>query len=171
MYDIIEENMLWFFILAGTALLYGLNYFVSLSRKKTQTVYRISNESLAKSKQVMIRLLKLVEDGQNTVLDERSLPFQKDDIKSAGKILGFFYLRQRLPEDYQRVKEGFIALSRFQDIELPPNKLEALMKRDAAKLKLEFEAYIRRSPVCEPKKGAPEACTTIDAKSEPQSED
>lgn len=152
-------------MVGGTAALYGVNMLVG---RKKHTVYRISNDSLAKSKQVMIRILKLVEDGKKTPLDERSLPFEREQIKSAGKILAYYYLKQRLHEDYKRVKEGFIALSRFQDVSQEPSRLEALMKRDEKKLTQEFNLYIRRSPACEvPGRNAAACAETIEAESEP----
>lgn len=167
MTELLMDNLIWVGLLGGTAALYLLNYI--LNRSSKQTVYRISNDSLAKSKQVMLRVLKLVEDEQNTPLDERLLPFEKEQIKSAGKILGYFYLSKRLSEDYRRVKDGYIALSRFQDLKLPENKQLDLMKKEAIHLRYEFEAYIRRSPMCEsPENGDAQACASVNAESEPR---
>lgn len=167
MLDMID-NVFWLYLLGGTAALYVLNWLVG---RRKHTVYRISNDSLAKSKQVMIRLLNLVEDEKKDPLDEQTLPFEKEQIKSAAKILAYFYLKQRLPQDYQRVKKGFIALSRFQNTELDTAKQESNMKRDAKKLEREFNMYIRRSPACEITSAEnAEACTAVDAQSEPGNE-
>ncbi len=165
MLDMID-NMFWLYLLGGTGLLYALNYFVGRSKKRT--VYRISKDSLAKSKQVMIRLLNMVEDGQTSPLDKNALPFETEQIKSAAKILAYFYLKQRLPEDYRRVKDGFIALSRFQDPEATEPKQESQMKRDAKKLRREFELYIRRSPACEIVSDENATMCAVEAKSEPE---
>lgn len=164
MLDMID-NVFWLYLLGGTGILYAVNWFVS--RRSKRTVYRISNDSLAKSKQVMIRLLNIVEDEKTTPLDERSLPFEREQIKSAAKILAYFYLKQRLPEDYRRVKAGFIALSRFQNMEHAELRQEAQMKKEAKQLKREFEIYIRRSPACEsPAMADAEVCTMVEAESE-----
>lgn len=163
------DNTFWLYMVGGTAVLYGVNWMIG---QKKHTVYRISNDSLSKSKQVMIRVLNLVEDGKKDPIDRRSLPFKEEHVKSAAKILAYYYLKKRLPEDYHRVKQGYISLSRFQESSLSPERQEAQMKRDARKLANEFNIYIKRSPACEIPGNTSTVCAeeveTVEAKSEPK---
>ncbi len=146
MIDMID-NMFWLYLLGATGILYALNWLVSTRRARK--VYRISEDSLKVSKQVMLKVLPLVEEEGEDSLDIATLSISKDSVKSAAKILAYFYLKGEKQDDYIRVRNCFIALSRFQNQELKPKSIKRCMAREKRRLTREFNGYIARSPFCD----------------------
>lgn len=142
MLEIIDVEI-WGGLLALTAIMYLIRFWQSRNRKK---IYRISAESLNRSKEVMLRVLPLVEDDSEKPLNEDRLPYPKESIKSAAKILAYYYWKEQRNEELARVKHCFIALSRFQDQELESDLREKRLLRDKKKLTQEFETYLTHSP-------------------------
>lgn len=164
MIDIID-NTFWLALLGVTGLLYAINWFVD---QRKHTIYRISEESLTTSKKVMLKVLPLVEDGSDVPLDIAQLPFDKENVKSAAKILAYMYLKGRQGDDFNRVRDCFIALSRFQDLEQAPEKVEKRMKRERKKFRKDFDGYIKRSPFCTENLCAESKTVKMEAESEPE---
>ncbi|WP_285906676.1 hypothetical protein [Pseudodesulfovibrio pelocollis] len=129
----------WLLLGAGTAALLMVKWFVG-SRKVT--VYRISPGSLNRSKNVMLRVLPLVEDGAEHPLDETCLPCDKTTVKSAAKILAYHFWKEKQHEELDRIKQCFIALSRFQNRDLDPEARERLQSRERARLASEIECFL-----------------------------
>jgi hypothetical protein len=94
----------------------------------------------------MVAILPLVEDKQEHPLDEASLPYPKENIKSAAKILAYYYWKQNQHTDLTRIKNGFIALSRFQNFDLSPESQERLTKKEKTRLTREFDCYLTHTP-------------------------
>ncbi|QJB58360.1 hypothetical protein HFN16_03910 [Pseudodesulfovibrio sp. zrk46] len=136
---------IWIGLIALTALLYLIKFIQGRSKR---TVYRISSESLQRSKQVMLKVLPLVENVEtdSELLDDRRLPFPKDNIKSAAKILAYYYWKQDQQTELARVKNVFISLSRFQDVDLGLEDQARRLSSEKKRLTREFEYYITHSP-------------------------
>lgn len=138
------DKELWIGLLALTGLLYLAKF---LQSRQKQTVYRISPESLQRSREVMLKILPLVEDKDfQPIIDERHLPYPKDNIKSAAKILAYYYWKRDQQTELQRVKNAFISLSRFQDLEMEHADQEREQSREQKVLTREFECYLTHSP-------------------------
>jgi len=137
------DNEIWVGILVLTAVLYGIKWIQS---KRTVTIYRISPESLDRSKKVMMAVLPLIEDGKNSLLDATRLPCHKNNIKSAAKILAYYFWKEKQHEELARVKNCFIALSRFQNQDLDSDAQERLASKEKQRFTHEIENYIRHSP-------------------------
>ncbi|NDV19660.1 hypothetical protein GO013_09540 [Pseudodesulfovibrio sp. JC047] len=138
------DTQVWVGILVTTFLLYLLKWYVL--RKRKVKIYRISRESLHRSKDVLMAVLPLVEDESDHPLDESMLPYSKEDIKSAAKILAYYFWRKRRHEDLQRIKHCFVAISRFQN---PKHDLEAQARAatwERNRLERELNLYMTHSP-------------------------
>ncbi|MFH1914594.1 MAG: hypothetical protein ABIK45_10005 [Pseudomonadota bacterium] len=129
----------WILLGAGTGTLFLLKWFIG--RRKV-TVYRISPGSLKRSKDVMMRVLPLVEDGAEHPLDETCLPCDKTTVKSAAKILVYHFWKEKQHEELARTKQCFIALSRFQNRDLDPEARERLQSRERGRLVSEIECFL-----------------------------
>lgn len=130
---------LWLGLVAVTCALYMLKW---LQGRRKVTVYRVSPASLKRSKDVMLRVLPLVEDGSDCVLDDTGLPCDKATIKSAAKILAYYFWKENQHEELARVKQCFIAMARFQNRDLDPEARERLAGRERERLLREFECYL-----------------------------
>lgn len=150
MSDILDWEI-WAGLLLLTVILYGFKYLQS--RRKT-TVYRISEDSLKRSQQVLLQVLPLVEGSDGGLLDDNHLPYPKENVKSAAKILAYYYWKKHRLEELSRVKNCFIALSRFQNIDIDDDIRHKRAKQEESKLIREYECYITHSPFkADPSKG------------------
>lgn len=141
--DVLDMDV-WIGLIGLTCLLYIVKWFVG--RKRTVRVYRVSPESLKRSKEVMLGLLPLVEDGGDLPLDRQQLRRTKDEIKSACKILAYYFFTKKQTEELERIKKAFVALSRFQDPNLDPETQERRMHREQRQLERELQFYMTHSP-------------------------
>ncbi len=137
------DTEIWVGLLSLTAILYLIKWMQSHKKSK---VYRISPDSLRRSKEVLLRVLPLVEDGENETLDSTRLPYAKESVKSAAKILAYYYWKQNQHQELMRVKNCFISLSRFQNKDLDPDSQERLYTKEKQRLTREFNCYITHSP-------------------------
>jgi hypothetical protein len=135
---------IWLGVIVMTILLYCFKWWLGRSRKVK--VYRISPQSLKLAKQVIVGVLPLVEDGESFPLDERRLVYPKEDVKSAAKIMAYYFWKKRRHEELSRVKNCFVSLARFQDIELDLEAQERRASRERAKLERELNYYMTHSP-------------------------
>lgn len=142
MFDILDMEI-WVGILALTAVLYFIKFLQSQNKR---TVYRISPASLKRSKEVMLKVLPLIEDDEVTLLDERRLPYPKDNIKSAAKILAYFYWKKDQQTELMRVKHAYISLARFQNTDMELETQAQKLAKEQKRLTREFECYIAHSP-------------------------
>lgn len=136
------DTNFWLGLIALTCALYLLKWFQG--RRKV-TVYRISPASLRRSKDVMLRVLPLVEDGRDCPLDETSLPCDKTTIKSAAKILAYHFWKENQHEELARTKLCFVSLARFQNRDLDSDASERLLTRERERLVREFDCYLTHS--------------------------
>lgn len=141
MTDILDWEI-WAGLLLLTALLYTMKWIQS---RRKRTVYRISSESLKRSQQVIMHTLPIVENTPG-LIDDTRLPYPKDNIKSAAKILSYYYWKEHRMEELGRVKNCFISLARFQTEEMDDEIREKRAKQEEVKLTREFECYITHSP-------------------------
>ncbi len=135
---------IWLGVIALTILLYGTKWWHGRGRKVK--VYRISPESLKRAKTVVLSVLLLVEDGESYPLDESRLAYTKEDIKSAAKIMAYYFWKKRRAEELARVKHCFVALSRFQDASLDLESQERRAAREHVRLERELNFYMTHSP-------------------------
>lgn len=144
MSDVLDFEI-WAGILTLTAILYLIKY---LQSRKKQVVYRISPDSLDRAKKVMLAVLPLVEDEDNaSLLDERRLPYSKEQVKNAAKILAYYYWKKNKPAELSRIKNVFISLARFQNTDLDMEAQARVMSREQVRLTREFELYMTHSPL------------------------
>ncbi len=141
--DVLDME-LWVGLIILTSLLYILKWF--LGRKRTVRVYRVSPESLKRSKEVMMAVLPLVEDGGRHPLDIARIRYSKEDIKSAAKILAYYFYTKKQQDELARIKHAFVAVSRFQDRTLDPENQEKRMLREHRALERELQYYMTHSP-------------------------
>ncbi|ADU61756.1 MULTISPECIES: hypothetical protein [Pseudodesulfovibrio] len=133
------DTNFWLGLIALTCALYMLKWFQG--RRKV-TVYRISPASLRRSKEVMLRVLPLVEDGRDCPLDVTSLPWDKATIKGAAKILAYHFWRENQHEELIRIKQCFVSLARFQNRDLDFETCERLLTRERERLVREIDCYL-----------------------------
>ncbi|MBG0790519.1 MAG: hypothetical protein H0S80_08505 [Desulfovibrionaceae bacterium] len=141
--DVLDME-LWIGLIILTCLLYILKWFVG--RKRTVRVYRVSPESLKRSKEVMLSVLPLVEDNGRHPLDSARLPYSKEDVKSAAKILAYYFYTKKQREELTRIKHAFVAISRFQDATMDADTREKRMHREEQQLERELQFYMTHSP-------------------------
>lgn len=134
---------IWIGMVALTAILYVAKWWQG---NRKITVYRISPQSLERSKEVLLRVLPLVEDDNDSLLDASRLPYTKDSIKSAAKILAYYYWKENRSEELCRVKHCFIALSRFQNRDLDTDARQRLLKSEMKRLTQEMDYYLTHYP-------------------------
>jgi len=137
------ETELWVGMFALAAFVYVLK---AIQSKKQVKVYRITPKSLRASKRVMLDVFPLVEDGQACPLDDSCLPYSKDNIKNAAKILAYYFWKENQHKELVRVKHCFIALSRFQNANLTPETREKRTRKEKTRLTHEFNCYITHTP-------------------------
>ncbi|WP_238528160.1 hypothetical protein [Pseudodesulfovibrio mercurii] len=135
---------IWLGVIVLTILLYGLKWWHGRGRKVK--VYRVSPESLKRAKEVVVPVLALVEDGESFPLDEQRLVHSKEDVKSAAKIMAYYFWKKRRQEELARIKHCFVALSRFQDASLDLEAQERRSARERARLEREINFYLTHSP-------------------------
>ncbi|MBI9078549.1 MAG: hypothetical protein JEY79_02255 [Pseudodesulfovibrio sp.] len=137
------DTTLWIAMLSLAAIVYLLKAF---QNNKPIKVYRITPKSLQTSKRIMLEVLPLVEDGQTNPLDDACLPYSKDNIKSAAKILAYYFWKENQHKELVRIKHCFISLSRFQDAALTLESREKRTSKERTRLTREFNCYITRTP-------------------------
>jgi hypothetical protein len=135
---------IWLGLLILTTLLYGIKWWHERARQVT--VYRISPESLKRSKQVIMDVLPLVEDGESFPLDSVSLRHSKDDVKSAAKILTYYFWKKKQHDELVRIKSCFVAISRFQDRNHDMETQERRASRERKQLERELAFYMTHTP-------------------------
>ena len=141
--DVLDKE-LWLGLVTLTCLLYMLKWF--MGRKRTVRIYRVSPESLRRSKNIMVKVLPLIEDDGDHPLDISRLPCSKEDIKSAAKILAYYFYIKKQQTELARVKRTFTAISRFQDSAMDPETQEKRMLREHRQLERELQFYMTHSP-------------------------
>jgi hypothetical protein len=135
---------IWLGVIVLTVLLYGIKWWHG-SRRKVK-VYRVSPQSLKRAKEVVVNVLALVEDGESFPLDERRLAFPKEDVKSAAKIMAYYFWKKRRHDELSRVKHCFVSLARFQDAGLDLEAQERRASRERTRLERELDYYMTHSP-------------------------
>ncbi|MEZ7197461.1 hypothetical protein [Pseudodesulfovibrio karagichevae] len=138
------DKNIWLGVIVLTVLLYGFKWWLGRSRKVK--VYRVSPQSLKRAKEVVVGVLPLVEDGESFPLDERRLVYSKEDIKSAAKIMAYYFWKKRQHDELSRVKNCFVSLARFQDNGLDLESQERRASRERARLERELNYYMTHSP-------------------------
>lgn len=143
MLDVLDTKV-WIGIFALTALLYFIRFLQSRDKR---TVYRVSPESLKRSKTVIMSVLPYIEnDDDNTLIDERKLAYPKENVKSAAKILAYYYWTKKQPTELSRVKNAYISLCRFQNPEASLDEQARDMATERKSNTREFTAYLSHSP-------------------------
>ncbi|WP_419786536.1 hypothetical protein [Pseudodesulfovibrio sp.] len=137
------DSEVWIVLFVLTAILYSIKWWQGSRKVK---VYRISQQSLERSKEVMLKVLPLVEDGEECVLDCSRLPYAKDTVKSAAKILAYYYWKENCPEELGRVKRCFVSLGRFQRRAEDEDHTIRLATREKKQLNREMDYYLTHYP-------------------------
>ena len=135
---------LWLGVIVLTVLLYLFKWWLERSRKLK--VYRVSPQSLKLAKKVVVGVLPLVEDGESFPLDKKRLIYAKEDVKSAAKIMAYYFWKKRRHEELSRVKNCFVSLARFQDMGLDLEAQERKASRERAQLERELNYYMTHAP-------------------------
>lgn len=141
--DVLDME-LWIGLIILTSLLYIVKWFIS--RKRTVRVYRVSPESLKRSQEVMVKVLPLIEDNGKQPLALARIPYPKEDIKSAAKILAYYFYTKKQHDELARIKHAFVAISRFQDSNQDDETREKRMHREQRALERELQYYMTHSP-------------------------
>lgn len=149
MLDVIDYDI-WIGIFILTGILYLINH---LRNRDKRTVYRISPDSLERSKKVIMSALPIIEDEKESrIIDQRKLAYPKENIKSAAKILAYYYWTKKQPEELSRVQNAYIELSRFQNTMMSSDEQAREMMREKKANEREFTDYLNRSPFSVAKK-------------------
>lgn len=135
---------IWLGVIVLTVILYFIRWWHTSKRKVR--VYRVSPESLKRAKEVLLGVLPLVEDGESFPLDRARLLHSKEDVKSAAKILAYYFWRRKQHDELARVKQCFVSLSRFQDGAADLEAQERQASRERAQLERELSYYMTHSP-------------------------
>jgi hypothetical protein len=135
---------IWLGVIVLTVLLYCFKWWLGRSRKVK--VYRVSPQSLKRAKEVVVGVLPLVEDGESFPLDQRRLVYPKEDVKSAAKIMAYYFWKKRQHDELSRVKNCFVSLARFQDTGLDLEAQERKAARERNQLERELNYYMTHSP-------------------------
>ena len=138
------DSQLWMGLILLTILLYLLKWWHDKARRIK--VYRVSPESLKRSNQVMMAVLPLIEDGKDTLIDRNRLRYPKEDVKSAAKIMAYYFWLKRQHDELTRVKHCFVSIARFQDENLEDETRERQAVRERRQLERELEYYMTHSP-------------------------
>jgi hypothetical protein len=138
------DTNIWLGVIVLTILLYTFKWW--FGRRRKVKVYRVSPESLKRAKEVVVGVLALVEDGESFPLDERRLLYPKEDVKSAAKIMAYYFWKKRRHDELSRVKNCFVSLARFQDTGLDLEAQERRAARERARLERELNYYMTHSP-------------------------
>ncbi|XXJ21245.1 hypothetical protein ACR42D_17250 [Desulfovibrio caledoniensis] len=138
------DTNIWLGVIVLTILLYTFKWW--FGRRRKVKVYRVSPESLKRAKEVVVVVLALVEDGESFPLDERRLLYPKEDVKSAAKIMAYYFWKKRRHDELSRVKNCFVSLARFQDTGLDLEAQERRAARERARLERELNYYMTHSP-------------------------
>jgi hypothetical protein len=135
---------IWLGVIVLTILLYGIKWWHGSHRKVK--VYRVSPQSLKRAKEVVVGVLPMVEDGESFPLDEKRLVYSKEDVKSAVKIMAYYFWKKRQHDELSRVKNCFVSLARFQDSGLDLETQERRASRERTRLERELNYYMTHSP-------------------------
>jgi len=137
------DTEVWVGLFLLTAVLYGIKWWQGSRKVK---VYRISPQSLERSKEVMLKVLPLVEDDKQSPLDSTRLPYTKESVKSAAKILAYYYWKENRPEELSRVKHCFISLARFQSKTEDEEHRTRRVVTERKRLQRELDYYLTHYP-------------------------
>lgn len=107
--------------------------------------YVISEESLKNSHKIAMEVLPLLESAQD-VRDVAELPYPKEKLKSALKILAYQFARNTQHEELARIKKAFVQLSRFQDLERAGGRAEALCEKESSELAADINRHLLTVP-------------------------
>ncbi|WP_018124494.1 hypothetical protein [Desulfovibrio oxyclinae] len=107
--------------------------------------YVISEESLKASHKVAMEVLPLLESVQD-VRDTGELPYPKDKLKSALKILAYQFARNNQHEELTRIKNAFVQLSRFQNLERAGDRADSLHQKENGELEAEINRHLLTVP-------------------------
>ena len=138
------DSQLWTGLILLTILLYALKWWHDTARRIK--VYRVSPESLKRSQQVMVAVLPLIEDGHDNPIDRSRLRYTTEDVKSAAKIMAYYFWLKRQHDELTRVKNCFVGIARFQDRELEEDARERQAERERKQLERELDYYMTHSP-------------------------
>lgn len=133
------DNEVWIPIFAVTALILIVKLAWRPRRKK---VIRVTPDSLKISRHVALQVLPLVEDESSHPIDEKLLPYPKEKVKSALKILAYQFTRSNQKDELHRIKKCYIELARFQDLELAGENVDSICTRERARLDSEINRSI-----------------------------
>lgn len=137
------DNDLWIplFALLGVAIIIKLAW-----KPRKRRILRISPESVEASRKVVIEVLPLVEGDADHPMDERMLPYPKDKIKSALKIVIYQLAHNRQKKELERVKNCYLGLARFQDLELAGENVAKMCESERERLCAEINRHILNAP-------------------------
>lgn len=133
---------IWFILFALMGLL--MIFVTIMKRGKKQKILRVSPRSIDASRGITVRYLPLVEDDQDTLLNEHSLPCNKEQIKSALKVMAYCFSRKRKHQDLARIKRAYISLHRFQEGDLMDEEVIAAAQREKKYLVRDIEDYLSK---------------------------
>ncbi|GAB7022082.1 hypothetical protein [Salidesulfovibrio brasiliensis] len=137
------DNDLWIplFALMGLALVIKFAW-----RPKKRKILRISPASVQASRKVAIEVLPLVEGDADHPMDERLLPYPKDRIKSALKILIYQFAHTKQSGELERVKNCYVGLARFQDLEMLGENAVKVCASERERLSADIHRYLMNAP-------------------------
>ncbi|WP_147822293.1 hypothetical protein [Salidesulfovibrio onnuriiensis] len=112
--------------------------------QKKHKVLRVSERTIEASRGIAVRYLPMVEDNKDSLIDIMELPCDKQQIKSALKVMAYCFTRKRKHQDLARIKSAFVALHRFQDGDLTDQYTINAAAREKERLVNEIEDYLSK---------------------------
>lgn len=115
-----------------------------MNKTNKRTVMRVNPDTVKASKEIVMRVLPLVEDDSSSLRGIHVLPCDKERIKSAAKIMAYCFNRNNQYEELARIRRCFVNLSRFQDDTLDEDERVRLAEREQKQLTLEIDNYLAK---------------------------
>ena len=110
--------------------------------KKRVKIQRMNESTLKTARKLVVPVLKLVEDGHDSLLDSNYLPSSKANVKNAAKVLAYYYWKTKQPVELKRITAGFVGISRFQDKAINDETREKVRKREQERFQQEIDQYM-----------------------------
>ncbi len=115
-----------------------------MTRKNKRKVMRVNPETVNASREIIMKVLPMVEDESTSLREMHSLPCEKDRVKSAAKIMAYCFNRNNQYEELARIRRCFVSLSRFQDDSLDEEERKRRAEREHSQLKREIDDYLAK---------------------------
>lgn len=136
------EYDIWIALFALMGVLLIIRTIMNKTNKRT--VMRVNPDTVKASKDIILRVLPLVEDDSDSLRGIHVLPCDKERVKSAAKVMAYCFNRNSQYEELARVRRCFVNLARFQDDTLDEEERVRLAEREQKQLTREIDTYLAK---------------------------